>query len=420
MRANAKAILTYSTLLVVLLFFFFWGLTKAKGFLAPVSVAALLAMVVLPVSHWLEGKGVKRGWAALWSDLLILLFFIGLGWVITAQVESLAQDWPQIKERMVPKIEQLQEFIADKTGMPVQQQKQKVYEQIPGDFLQAEEKKARPDKQPTSSDSPAQKEAQEKESPLGAQQNQEQEKGQTSNGAFSMMSSAGSFLMGLLGFLGTFLLTFIYIFFFLLYRSKFKKAVLKMVPQEKRDRTERILSHSVKVSQSYLSGRLILIVILAVLYTIGLSISGVKHAILISILAAVLTLIPYIGNIIGYLLALALAFFSGSGLMGAIGVTITFSISQFVESYILEPYIVGDKVNLNPVVVILVVVLGSAVWGIIGMLVAIPALGIARVVFSQIPTLYPLGYLIGQEDTGEEGKDNFFTRIKGWAQNKFN
>lgn len=418
MRANAKAILTYSTLLVVLLFFFFWGLTKAKGFLAPVTVAALLAMVVLPVSHWLEGKGIKRGWAALWSDLLILLFFIGLAGVVTAQVKSLAQDWPQIKERMVPKIEQLQEFIADKTGIPVQQQKQKLSEQIPGNILQNEGQGSQTNRE-TSGDSPAQKEAQEKESPLGAQQNQEQENGQASTGAFSMMSSAGSFLTGLLGFLGTFLLTFVYIFFFLLYRSKFKKAVLKMVPEEKRDRTQSILSHSVKVSQSYLSGRLILIMILAVLYTIGLSLSGVKHAILISILAAFLTLIPYIGNIIGYLLAIALGFFSGSGLMGAIGVTITFSVSQFVESYILTPFIVGDKVNLNPVVVILVVVLGSAVWGIIGMLVAIPVLGIARVVFSQIPTLYPLGYLIGQEDTGEEEKDNFLTRIKDWTQNKF-
>lgn len=441
MRANAKAILTYSTVLIVLLFFLFWGLTKAKGFLAPVSVAALLAMVVLPVSHWLEGKGVKRGWAALWSDLLILLFFIGLAAIITAQVKSLAQDWPQIKERMVPKLEQLQEFIADKTGISVQEQEQKVSDQVPGNFIESgspdsvASRKEGSNTQPTARDSIGQSEGQKKQmkqqqgdssqnqkkGPLSSMQNQGQSKGKSSSGGGSIMSTAGNFFMQFFGFLGTFLLTFIYIFFFLLYRRKFKNSILKMAPEEKREQTEDILSHSVKISQNYLSGRLILILFLAILYAVGLSVSGVKHAILISVLAAVLSLIPYIGNIIGFFLAIAMALFSGSGFMGALGVAITFTIAQFVESYILEPYIVGDKVELNPVVTILVVVLGEAVWGVIGMLIAIPALGIAKVIFDHIPALKPLGYLFGQEDIGgdEESNDNFFTRTKQWALNKF-
>lgn len=440
MRANTKAIITYSTLLLVLLFFFFWGLAKAKGFLAPISVAALLAMVVLPVSHWLEGKGIKRGWAALLCDLLILLFFAGLAWVLAAQVKNLAQDWPQIKERMVPKINQLQEFIADKTGISVQEQDQKVSEKVPGDLGESGRQdsgnsgKEGSNNQPAARDSIGQQEGQEKQGnqqqgsspqnqekgPLGSKQNQEQTKGQSSSGGGSMMSTAGDFLMQFFSFLGTFLLTFVYIFFFLLYRKKFKKSILKMAPEEKRERTKDILSHSVKISQSYLSGRLILILFLAILYAIGLSISGVKHAILISVLAAVLSLIPYIGNIVGFFLAIAMAFFSGSGFMGALGVAITFAIAQFVESYILEPYIVGDKVELNPVVTILVVVLGEAVWGVIGMLIAIPALGIAKVIFDHIPVLKPLAYLFGQEDIGdEESKDNFFTRTKQWALNKF-
>jgi len=93
-----------------------------------------------------------------------------------------------------------------------------------------------------------------------------------------------------------------------------------------------------------------------------------------------------------------------------------------VESYILEPYIVGDRVNLNPVVTIIVVVLGGAVWGIVGMLIAIPALGVAKVVFDNIPSLRPLGYLFGSEDISSEDdqdKDNLLSRLKGWAMQRF-
>lgn len=194
-----------------------------------------------------------------------------------------------------------------------------------------------------------------------------------------------------------------------------------MAPDEKRDKTKKVLSDSTQISQSYLTGRLILIIFLAVLYSAGLSISGVKHAILISVLAAVLSLIPYIGNIIGFFLAIIMAFFSGSNLMGALGVAITFAIAQFVESYILEPYIVGDKVNLNPIFTIIVVVLGGAIWGILGMLIAIPALAIIKIVFNHIPVLQPYGYLFGQEGENKEEDDskNFLTKTKKWALNKF-
>jgi predicted PurR-regulated permease PerM len=433
MGTKARQTLLYSTLIIVLLFFLFWGLTKAKAFLAPVSVAALLAMVVLPVSRWLEGKGVKRGFSALLSGLLILVFFGLMAWVLTAQVKSFANDWPKIKERVVPQIEQLQQFITDKTGITQQEQKKKISEKIPGNILGSNQKQNQNSQendttgaqnQPaTATDSTEQETAQNREQQPSEQAEKQEQRGGGSSGAGSIVSSAGTFAMQLISFFGTFLLTFVYIFFFLVYRGKFKKSILKMAPDDKREKTEKILTDSTRISQSYLTGRLILILFLAILYSAGLSISGVKHAILISVLAATLSLIPYIGNIVGFFLAIGMAFFSGSGVTGAIGVAITFAIAQFVESYILEPYIVGDKVDLNPVVTILVVVLGEAVWGITGMLIAIPALGILKVVFDHIPVLRPLGYLFGNEDIGdddkEENKSNIFSRTKRWASNKF-
>ena len=194
-----------------------------------------------------------------------------------------------------------------------------------------------------------------------------------------------------------------------------------MVPPDRQERTEEVIADAAQVAQNYLFGRMLLLLFLAGLYAIGLSISGVQNAILISLLAAVLSLLPYVGNIIGYSVAVALAFVGGGGAGSVIGVSITFAITQFVESYVLEPYVVGDKVNLNPVFTIIVVVLGGAVWGVVGMLIAIPFLAIAKVIFDHVPALQPLGYLLGEEDTkdDDQGDDNSFEKVKQWVEEKF-
>ncbi|WP_255702732.1 AI-2E family transporter [Antarcticibacterium sp. 1MA-6-2] len=141
---------------------------------------------------------------------------------------------------------------------------------------------------------------------------------------------------------------------------------------------------------------------LAVLYSIGLGISGVNNFILISCIAAFLSLLPYIGNIIGFFLALIFGFLTTGDTTVLIGIIITFGIVQFVESYILEPYVVGDKVNVHPFLVILAVIAGNMIWGITGMILAIPILGILNVIMNSVPSLEPFGYLLSTDDNEEE------------------
>lgn len=227
------------------------------------------------------------------------------------------------------------------------------------------------------------------------------------------MKGVGSAVLGFFGFLGTSLLTLVYIFFFLLYRRQFRNSILNFVPEERKQRTDRILRGISSVTQNYLLGKLILIICLAILYSVGLTISGVKQAILISILAAVLSLVPYIGNIIGFVLALALGMFSGGGSGAIAGIAITFAVAQFVESYVLEPYIVGEKVKLHPVFTIIAVIIGEQVWGVIGMVIGIPLLAVVKVIADHVPVLHPLGYALGEhKDPGKKDKKGFFTKVK--------
>lgn len=350
MKDKAFEIIRYGTLIILCTYFLFLGLYKASPFLIPLSIAVLLSMVMVPVDNKLRSFGIPRGWAVLLSDLMILVFCSAVVFVVGMQVNQIAGDWPKYEEKLKPQIEQTILKLSEKTGMSEEEIKKKI--------MQAQE-----------------------------------------NGT-KKASGIGSYLQKLSSFLGNFLLVFVYIFFFMYYRDKFKKSVLRFVPPENRGTTKKILDEAGKVSQQYLFGRFILILVLMVLYSAGLAILGIKQAILISFIAALLSLIPYVGNLIGYGIALLMGTLTSSGGMGTIiGVSAVFGLAQFVESYILEPFIVGQKVNLDPTLTIVGVVLMGMVWGLAGMVVAIPLLGIVKVISDHVPALHPVGYTLGTEGT---------------------
>ena len=372
--ANGKQILYYSTLVVVFLFFLFLGLFKAKGFLIPFVTAIILALVILPLAQKLEGWKMNRGFSSFLSTFLLFLTALGFLALVSFQVQSFAGKWPEIKETMKPKVEQVKSFLFEHTSMQASDL-QDSGRNLP--FMQEKSSAGNPKRQGTS-------QAKSGDSSIT-------QKGQ----------KALSFLIKTVGFIGSFLLVFIYIFFLLTYRKRFKEFLLRLFPKEKNDEVKHIIHKSAQVTQQYLVGKLMLSGVLAVLYSIGLGVTGVTNFILISLIAALLNILPYIGNLIGLTLALAFGYFTSGETSVLIGILITFSVAQFVESYFLEPYLVGDKVDLHPFMVILVVVLGGSIWGIMGMLLAIPILAIITIIMLHIPPLHPLGFFFSKKSPKE-------------------
>ena len=86
-----------------------------------------------------------------------------------------------------------------------------------------------------------------------------------------------------------------------------------------------------------------------------------------------------------------------------IGVLITYALVQFLQTYILEPLVVGAEVNINHLFTIIVLVVGELVWGIPGMVLAIPLLGIVKIICDHIEPLKPYGFLIGQQKKKKSG-----------------
>jgi predicted PurR-regulated permease PerM len=99
----------------------------------------------------------------------------------------------------------------------------------------------------------------------------------------------------------------------------------------------------------------------------------------------------------------------GGGMI--IGILITYGLVQFIQTYILESMIVGSEVNINPLFTILGIILGELVWGIPGMILAIPILGILKIVCDHIPSLQPYGFLIGEEKKKKK-EIRLFEKIK--------
>lgn len=404
MQNRAKNVLTYIALIVVSTYFLFLGLVKAQAFLAPLAIGILLAMIVLPVARWFESIGLNRVLSSLISTIVILLLFVSLAGVVAWHVDSFVNDWAEIKERTESKVRRLQQFISDQTGITVLKQKEKIEKYVPGMSQGGISTGTTQSGQPL-----AQQQTQ-----LQGGKTEKQNSSQGSGLSRSMFSTAGNFLVGLATFVTSFILIFTYIFFFLMYRSRFKEALVRFAPDDQRVQANNIIQKSVDTSQQYLFGRLLLVLIQTAFIYIGLVLTGINNAFFISVLAAFLTLIPFIGSIIGYVIALAMGLFSIDATTALIGVSITFGLSQLLENSVLQPYIVGQKVNLNPLITIIIVILGESVWGITGMLIAIPVLGILKVVCDHVPILHPVGYLIG----GEEGP-NFFDKINRWFSSKF-
>ncbi|MCC8408230.1 AI-2E family transporter [Mucilaginibacter sp. UR6-1] len=214
-------------------------------------------------------------------------------------------------------------------------------------------------------------------------------KKQGTSGAGSAASYVAGFAATLLSSLTTTILLLIYVFLLINSRAHFKKFILKLVKPEDQANTKEIISQTTEVAQNYVSELAKMIVCLWIMYSIGFSVVGVNNAIFFAILCGMLEIIPFVGNITGTGLTVLMDLAQGGGSGMVIGVLITYGLVQFIQSYILQPLVVGKDVDVNPLFTIMVLVLGEAVWDVGGMVLAIPVLGMVKIVCDHIEPLKP-------------------------------
>lgn len=199
------------------------------------------------------------------------------------------------------------------------------------------------------------------------------------------------------GVLASVILTLIYTFLLLIYRSSIRMFILSQISEKNKNTAGRVLESIRSVVQNYLSGMLTVMLILGTLNSIGLMLLGVDYAFFWGFLAALLAIIPYIGTVIGGLLPFLYSVATAASLWQPVGVVILFTTIQFIEGNLITPKIVGESVKVNPLAAIFALVVGNAIWGIGGMIIALPLMGILRVIFGHINYLKPVGLLLSSK-----------------------
>lgn len=351
------------TLRILLLFVLVFGILYfASAVLIPLTFGMVLSMLLLPVCHWLQNRGMGNVLASILSVVALLLVIGGLVALLQYQFNDLAEDLSKIEERVQNIIAGLKEYVKQHFGISHREQQKIIKEQ----------------------------------------------QGSTMGQAAGMVTTlVGSFA----GISIDAILVLVYTFLFMFYRAHFKKFILRLFKPGNRKETEVVLNNAGKVTQSYLGGLGLMIVMLWIMYGIGFTIAGVNNALFFAVLCGILELVPFAGNITGTSITVLMALAQSGDTRVVAGVLITYGLVQLIQTYFLEPLVVGDRLNINPLFTILIIVIGEAVWGIPGMILAVPLLGMFKIVCDHVTPLQDSAFLIGppKEKKGEEG--NFITRL---------
>jgi predicted PurR-regulated permease PerM len=351
-----------SVLILFLFFLVIAALYFGKPFFVPFTFAAILSMLLYPMCRWMENLGVSRGFASFLSLLSLLIVIASILALLGWQLNKMASEITGIEEKVKKGIEQVELKLQSKFGVSKEKQEQ---------FL----------------------------------------KKQQESGGGGLTTTISNFLSYLSSFLVDALLTFVYIFLLLYFRTQLRQFILKIVSDENKAVANKIIYEASKVAGKYMSGLGMMIVMLWIMYGIGFSIVGVKNAIFFAILCGMLEIVPFVGNLTGTALTIIGSVTQGgSGLI--VGILITYAIVQFVQTYLLEPLVVGSAENINPLFTIVILVVGELVWGIPGMVLALPLLGIAKVIFDNIESLKPYGFLVGKKK--EKNDESPIKKIKKW------
>ena len=168
-----------------------------------------------------------------------------------------------------------------------------------------------------------------------------------------------------------------------------------LLPKRIEPTVTRLARESDAVLGAFLKGQISVMIALGVIYTIGLWIIGLDLALLIGMVAGLISFIPYLGSLVGVIAACIAAIVQFQDVWSVVPVFIVFVVGQTLEGMLLTPWLVGDKVGLHPVAVIFSVLAGGQIFGFVGVLLALPVASVVMVLMRHVHDLYKDSDLYG-------------------------
>lgn len=326
-----------------------YGIILCRDIVIPIAFAIFLSLVLLPVVKWIERR---TGTIAAVTIVVVggTILFGFLTWLLVNQIIGLVNDLPNLQERA-------DKFVNDIKGLMWSELNigQTELNQMVQDFLKG------------------------------------------------VSVYLGAFLLTTGNTLATMVQIPIYMFLLLIYREKFKLFFASLLPN---DEDELAWKKDIEnVTQAYITGLMLVTLIVAILNTIGLLFLGIEHALFFGILSGILTIIPYIGIFLGALLPTLMALITKDSAWYAVGVIAVFFVVQFLEGNFITPRITGSKVSINALAAIIALLLGGKILGIAGMILAVPAIGVLKIMLAYSRRLKPFVILLGDVDREDVARD---------------
>jgi predicted PurR-regulated permease PerM len=320
-----------------------------QDILKPLAFSCLVALLLVSPCRFFERQGFPRGAAAMISLILATVIFVVVSYFISNSIVSFKNDLPQMMENIDQSIEQL-----------------KVWVQKNFDLTKKDAE--------TVVDNSAEKLVPSTSSIVNTTVN----------------TVTGFIFIGIMVFITTFLLLLyrglIVLFFLNLFADQYKNSIYSIF-----DKTRYII-------RSYIVGLFIEMLIIAGAYCALFFILGIKYALLLGVIGAILNIIPYIGIFITCVITALISITTNTP------TTVVWAIAgliviHMIDSNILMPKIMGSKVKINALATILGVIVFSALWGIPGTFMAVPIMAIMKVIFEEIEGLHPFAIIMGDDDT---------------------
>ncbi|MFW0718369.1 AI-2E family transporter [Pedobacter sp. N23S346] len=320
----------------------------AKDIIMPMLMAFFISIMLLPVYRFLKRKKVPETLSIILPILLVAFFVALVVWFFSNQIGMLVQDFPQIKANVTQHINSLSDWVSKITHYDDKQQKA---------FIQDKSE-------------------------------------DLMNMGTSLAGGAAVTLSGIFVFIG---LLPIYIYLMLFYKDILLRFIFMWFQTDDHPKVKDAIYETESIIKSYLIGLLIQITYMTILLGGILMLIGIKHALLIGVIFAILNLIPYVGALIGNLIGVLLTLTSSQELWPVITVLGVIAFVQFLDNNILMPRIVGSKVKINALFAILGVFIGGSIAGVSGMFLALPIVAVLKIIFDRTDSFKQWGVLLGDE-----------------------
>jgi len=352
--------LAYILLSIVLILFVMY---MGKDIFVPLVFALLISILLYPLNKFFEEK-LRLG-RALSATLCIVLFIsvlLGFFYLLSQQVVSFSQDLPELKRRFSSIFSDLQHWVAIRFH---------IYQSEQAGYI---------------------------------------------NRSINSMAESGArvlsnFLSSVTGIMLLAVFVFIFSFFMLFHRRLLMQFVLHLFSSEYRPQVAEVVMETKSMINSYVAGLMIEMLLMSVVCCSTLAIMGVKYALLLGLMAAVLNIIPYLGIYTSLALAMLVTFANAGG-GKALEAGIALFAIHVIDSNILMPRIVGARVKMNPFITIVAVIVGEYIWGVPGMFLFIPLVGIIKLVCERVEGLEAWGILIGVEEYTRKPKHKITKKME--------